>query len=124
MLHGRYHPITQCKMVAAWTTKGNNLTALHMRISGQSILAGAVSAEHQGRQGPGGVPGPECACPGGVDRLQLSQPADRPCDAQPAGAAGLLARREPEPEHDLSRMLHGRSWRMRPGRTRWRFAAS
>jgi isoquinoline 1-oxidoreductase subunit beta len=37
MTHGRYHPITQCKMSAALDAD-NNLTALHMRISGQSIL--------------------------------------------------------------------------------------
>ncbi len=39
MLHGRYHPITQCKMTAALDEQGE-VTALHMRISGQSILAG------------------------------------------------------------------------------------
>jgi isoquinoline 1-oxidoreductase beta subunit len=37
MARGRYHPITQCKMTAALDAD-NNLTALHMRISGQSIL--------------------------------------------------------------------------------------
>jgi isoquinoline 1-oxidoreductase beta subunit len=37
MLHGRYHPVTQCKMTAGFDAD-NNLTALHMRISGQSIL--------------------------------------------------------------------------------------
>src|ERR1700729_1713228 len=37
MTHGRYHPITQCKMTAALDAD-NNVTALHMRISGQSIL--------------------------------------------------------------------------------------
>jgi isoquinoline 1-oxidoreductase subunit beta len=37
MTHGRYHPITQCKMVGGLDAD-NNLTALHMRISGQSIL--------------------------------------------------------------------------------------
>jgi isoquinoline 1-oxidoreductase beta subunit len=37
MTHGRYHPITQCKMTGAFDAH-NNLTALHMRISGQSIL--------------------------------------------------------------------------------------
>ena len=36
MTHGRYHPITQCKMSAGFDAD-NNLTALHMRISGQSI---------------------------------------------------------------------------------------
>lgn len=39
MLHGRYHPVTQCKLTAALDAKGQ-LQALHMRISGQSIVAG------------------------------------------------------------------------------------
>jgi isoquinoline 1-oxidoreductase beta subunit len=39
MLHGHYHPITQAKMVGALDASGN-LVGLHMRISGQSILAG------------------------------------------------------------------------------------
>lgn len=39
MLHGRYHPVTQCKLRAGLDAQGN-VTALHMRISGQSILAG------------------------------------------------------------------------------------
>jgi isoquinoline 1-oxidoreductase beta subunit len=39
MTHGRYHPVTQCKLRAALDDKGA-LTALHMRISGQSIIAG------------------------------------------------------------------------------------
>ncbi len=38
MLHGKYHPITQCWMVGALDA-GNNLVGLQMRISGQSILA-------------------------------------------------------------------------------------
>jgi len=36
--HGAYHPITQCKMQAAFDAN-NTLIALHMRISGQSIAA-------------------------------------------------------------------------------------
>jgi isoquinoline 1-oxidoreductase beta subunit len=39
MQHGRYHPITQCKLTAGLDDKGE-ITGLHMRISGQSILAG------------------------------------------------------------------------------------
>ena len=39
MLHGRYHPVTQCRLVAG-LDKDDNLVALHMRLSGQSILAG------------------------------------------------------------------------------------
>ncbi|MCF4127476.1 xanthine dehydrogenase family protein molybdopterin-binding subunit [Methylobacterium sp. SyP6R] len=49
MTHGRYHPVTQCRMRAALDESGN-LTGLHMRISGQSILAGIIP----GRLGPDG----------------------------------------------------------------------
>jgi isoquinoline 1-oxidoreductase beta subunit len=38
MTHGRYHPVMQCKLTGAFD-KENNLTGLHMRLSGQSILA-------------------------------------------------------------------------------------
>jgi isoquinoline 1-oxidoreductase subunit beta len=38
MAHGHYHPVTQAKMIGGFDANGN-LTALHMRISGQSILA-------------------------------------------------------------------------------------
>ena len=41
MLHGRFHPITKCRLTAGLDEKGN-LTALHMRIAGQSILAGVA----------------------------------------------------------------------------------
>ena len=37
MQHGTYHPITTCKLTGAFD-KDNNLTALQIRISGQSIL--------------------------------------------------------------------------------------
>ncbi|HYS48766.1 MAG TPA: molybdopterin cofactor-binding domain-containing protein [Xanthobacteraceae bacterium] len=38
MTHGRYHPVMQCKLTGAFD-KDNNLTGLHIRLSGQSILA-------------------------------------------------------------------------------------
>jgi isoquinoline 1-oxidoreductase beta subunit len=38
MLHGTYHPVMQSKLVGAFD-KDNNLTGLHLRLSGQSILA-------------------------------------------------------------------------------------
>src|SRR5918997_1442527 len=38
MMPGAYHPITQCKLIGGLDDKGA-LTALHMRISGQSIQA-------------------------------------------------------------------------------------
>ncbi len=41
MTHGRYHPITMCKLTAGLDAQGK-VQALHMRISGQSILAGVM----------------------------------------------------------------------------------
>ena len=41
MAQGRYHPVTQCKLTAALDADGN-INALHMRIAGQSILAGVA----------------------------------------------------------------------------------
>ncbi len=38
MVQGRYHPVMQCKLVGGFD-KDNNLTGLHVRLSGQSILA-------------------------------------------------------------------------------------
>jgi isoquinoline 1-oxidoreductase beta subunit len=51
MLHGRYHPITQAKMVGALDA-GGNLVGLHMRISGQSILAGVAPQNLQEGRDP------------------------------------------------------------------------
>jgi isoquinoline 1-oxidoreductase beta subunit len=51
MAQGRYHPVMQCKLVGAFD-KDNNLTGLHMRLSGQSILASvrpAVVEKDNGR---------------------------------------------------------------------------
>ncbi|MBK7471391.1 MAG: xanthine dehydrogenase family protein molybdopterin-binding subunit [Betaproteobacteria bacterium] len=41
MLHGSYHPVTQCKLTAGLDAQGN-VTGFQMRISGQSILAGVA----------------------------------------------------------------------------------
>ena len=38
MLHGHYHPVMQCKLTGGLDADGK-LTGLHMRLSGQSILA-------------------------------------------------------------------------------------
>ena len=38
MTHGKYHPVTKCKLVGGLDKQGN-LKGLHVRISGQSILA-------------------------------------------------------------------------------------
>jgi len=38
MTHGWYHPVTQCRLTAGFDAD-KNLTSLHIRVSGQSILA-------------------------------------------------------------------------------------
>ncbi|WUR13008.1 molybdopterin cofactor-binding domain-containing protein [[Empedobacter] haloabium] len=65
MLHGRYHPVTQCKLTAGLDKQGN-LTALHMRISGQSILAAVLPANIKDGKDPAtfqglNPPGPEAS---------------------------------------------------------------
>jgi isoquinoline 1-oxidoreductase beta subunit len=51
MTHGWYHPITQCKIVAGFDAD-KNLTAIHYRISGQSILATVLPARMQEGRDP------------------------------------------------------------------------
>jgi isoquinoline 1-oxidoreductase subunit beta len=51
MLHGSYHPTTQCKLVGTFDAS-NNLTGLHMRISGQSILATVLPARMDNGRDP------------------------------------------------------------------------
>jgi len=41
MARGWYHPLTQCRLVAGLDSEGN-VDALHIRLSGQSILAGLL----------------------------------------------------------------------------------
>jgi isoquinoline 1-oxidoreductase subunit beta len=51
MRQGRYHPVMQCKLTGGFDAN-NNLVALHMRLSGQSILAAvnpSVVEKDQGR---------------------------------------------------------------------------
>jgi isoquinoline 1-oxidoreductase beta subunit len=49
MLHGKYHPIMQAKLTGGLDASGN-LTGLHVRLSGQSILT-AVRPEALGKDG-------------------------------------------------------------------------
>ncbi len=65
MQHGKYHPVTQCKLTAGLDAQGN-VTALHMRISGQSILAGVAPANIKDGKDPVvfqglNPPGPEAS---------------------------------------------------------------
>ena len=65
MTHGRYHPVTMCKLQAGLDDKGA-LTALHLRISGQSILAGVAPQNIKDGKDPVvfqglNAPGPEAS---------------------------------------------------------------
>ena len=65
MLHGRFHPLTQCKLTAGLDAQGN-VTGLHMRISGQSILATVAPQNIQNGRDPVvfqglNSPGPEAS---------------------------------------------------------------
>ena len=51
MTHDFYHPITHCKLTGGFDGAGN-LTALHMRISGQSILSYVFPANLQNGMDP------------------------------------------------------------------------
>ena len=51
MTQGRYHPITKAKLVGGLDADGD-LVNLHLRISGQSILAGVMPARLQGGADP------------------------------------------------------------------------
>jgi isoquinoline 1-oxidoreductase beta subunit len=63
MTQGWYHPVTQCKIVAGFDAD-NNLTAIHYRISGQSILATVAPARMQEGRDPATFSG---FYPGGVE---------------------------------------------------------
>jgi isoquinoline 1-oxidoreductase subunit beta len=51
MVQGRFHPVMQCKLVGGFDA-ANNLTALHMRLSGQSILADVFPQNLQNGKDP------------------------------------------------------------------------
>jgi isoquinoline 1-oxidoreductase beta subunit len=82
MTHGAYHPVTQCKLVGGFDDKGN-LTALHMRISGQSIQAAVRPEGMQNGRDPlvfQGLapPGPEMSIGYGVPNLLIDHAMRNP----------------------------------------------
>jgi isoquinoline 1-oxidoreductase beta subunit len=75
MLHGAYHPYTQCKMTGVVDEQGN-VEALHMRIAGQSILAALRPEAMQGGKDPAvfqglNADGPEGAFTYKIDNLLI-----------------------------------------------------
>src|SRR5215218_6912370 len=64
MTHCQYHPITQCKMTAGIDAAGN-VTGLHMRISGASILASIAQDRLENGMDPAVFQGLTAASPEG-----------------------------------------------------------
>jgi isoquinoline 1-oxidoreductase beta subunit len=82
MTHGRYHPVTQCKLTAALDPQGN-VTALHMRISGQSILAGVAPENIKNGKDPVvfqglNPPGPEASIGYAIPNLLIDHAMRNP----------------------------------------------
>src|SRR5258707_813627 len=82
MIHGWYHPVTQCKLTAGFDAD-KNLTAMHIRISGQSILATVMPARMQEGRDPatfsGFYPGgPEAAIGYGVPNILVDHSMRNP----------------------------------------------
>ncbi|TCR67323.1 molybdopterin cofactor-binding domain-containing protein [Bosea sp. BK604] len=82
MTHGRYHPLTQCKLTGA-LDKDGNLTGLHMRISGQSIVAGIFPQNIQNGRDPVvfqglNAPGPEASIGYGIPNLLIDHAMRNP----------------------------------------------
>ncbi|MGF1456862.1 MAG: molybdopterin cofactor-binding domain-containing protein [Alphaproteobacteria bacterium] len=70
MTHGAYHPVTQCKMTASLDEDGE-VTGLHMRIAGQSILAGLMP---QALRGGADMVTFQCLLPEGDHAIAYSFP--------------------------------------------------
>jgi len=82
MLHGKFHPITQCRLVGGLDAAGN-LTGLQMRISGQSILAAVLPQNLQNGRDPVvfqglNPPGPEASFPYGIPNLLIDHAMRNP----------------------------------------------
>jgi isoquinoline 1-oxidoreductase beta subunit len=82
MLHGRFHPVTQCKLTGGLDAQGN-LIALHMRISGQSIVAGIFPQNIQNGKDPVvfqglNPPGPEASLGYSVPNLLIDHAMRNP----------------------------------------------
>ena len=114
MLHGRYHPVMQAKLTGGARRQRQPDRPAPSPVGAVDHRRG-VPAEPPERAGQPRLPGARSQR-GLRPRLQRPQPPDRPRHAQHPRPAGILARREHQPERDLHRMLHGRAGpRGRPG---------
>ena len=82
MAHGRYHPVTQCRFTAGLDEKGE-LNALHMRLSGQSILATVAPQNIKNGKDPVvfqglNPPGPEASLGYAIPHLLIDHAVHNP----------------------------------------------
>ena len=104
MLHGHYHPLTQCKLTAGLDENGT-VVGFHMRISGQSILKeiapqrlvnGVDLLAFQGL-----MPSGEYSIAYDFPNLLIEHAV-----RQPPIPPGILARRERQSKRTLHGMFH------------------
>ena len=118
MTHGRYHPITQCKLTGGFDAQGN-LTALHMRLSGQSIVASLLPQLLKDGMDPFVFQGLNPSGAEGVFGYEIPNLLIDHAMRNTHITAGVLARGEQQSERHLSRVLHGRAGASRrPGPAR------
>ncbi len=107
MLHGRFHPVTQAKMTAGLDAAGNLDSAAHAHCRASRFWRAwrrrtCKTAETRWPS-RGCTPSGDGAFGYTIPNLLVDHAM-----RNPAVPAGFLARREPQPECDLSRVLHGR----------------
>ena len=105
MAQGKFHPVTQCKLTGAFDAD-NNLTALHLRLSGQSILCSVRPAALENGKDPAAFqglnPSGDAAIGYSVPNLLVEHSMRNP-HVPPGFWRGVNV----NPERDLYGMLHG-----------------
>ena len=113
MQHGTYHPVTQCKLTGAFDAD-NNLTALHFRLSGQSILFAVRPAALENGMDPAAFQGLAAAGDSAIGYTVpnlLVEHSMRNPHVPPGFWRGVNVNHE----RDLSSNASWMSWRMRSG---------
>jgi isoquinoline 1-oxidoreductase beta subunit len=98
MTHCSYHPITQCKLVGAFDAS-NNLTGLHIRISGQSILTSLFPSRLENGKDPATFQGLNAKGETAIGYTIPNLLVDHAM-RNPPRPAGFLARRQHQPERE------------------------
>ncbi len=106
MLHGAYHPVTQCRLRAA-LNKNGEVTAFHMRISGQSILWPLRAEVRETGRDPAVFQGLNDGGSEGAFGYKIPNLLIDHAMRNPPCSSGVLARGQSQPERSLRRVLRG-----------------